>query len=215
MSMVVRPDGVRLSLSVVEKFLRRRDWSVTQWADPRTGLLLARAESPDGLALSYPDPHLLFPDRDREADLDVLLEALSRALGQPRPELDQLVLATFDRLPATFACHACGTCCTRLGDAAHGRVSPEEIEMWRAAGRERILRFIGREERRGYVFFPAWVHPRTGDYLKKCPWLVKEPGTSRHLCAIHDLRPLKCRSFPLDEAQASRIECPGLIIPSI
>lgn len=210
MDVLVRPDGVRLSLSVLEKFLRRRDWAVTQLADPHTGLLLARAESPDGRTLTYPDPHLLFTGRDRRADLDTALDRAAELLGLPRPELDRRALETFDRLPGHFACTGCGKCCARLGDAARGQFSPEELDMWRAAGLERILRFVGREERKGYVLFPAWVHPGTGAFLKKCPWLRKEPGTSRHLCAIHAFRPLKCRAFPLDEAQASRIACPGL-----
>jgi Fe-S-cluster containining protein len=63
-------------------------------------------------------------------------------------------------------------------------------------------------DRPAYVFYEAWVNPRTGRHFKRCPWLARLPGGGRG-CAIHEHKPLKCRAYPYDSEGAQRQGCPG------
>ena len=66
--------AVRLSLSVLEKYLARKGFGLEDRCDARTGLVLTRALDPaSGAELVYPKPVYLFHSLDREACTQRLL----------------------------------------------------------------------------------------------------------------------------------------------
>lgn len=200
---------MRLSLSVLEKYLLKQGFEMSDHCDPHSGLVLsvARREA-DGAELTYPNPLYEFRGLDRDQCALRLTEDMARIWGVAPEVMALKALAGFDLPPTGFSCQFCGRCCERLGDASRGRIAPEQVREWEAAGMTRILRLVRRVERPAYVFYEAWVNPRTGEFLKRCPWLMKLPGGGRG-CAIHEHKPLKCRAYPHTAEGAQRQGCRG------
>jgi Fe-S-cluster containining protein len=167
------------------------------------------ATSPEnGESLVYPHPAYHFHDQDRAADTRGAIADAAAVLRQD-PALVALQAANVLLLPHPgFSCRECGKCCTMFRDAWQGHVSVEEVEAWQRLGLTRILRFVARVERPDYTLYKAWVHPVTGKWLTRCPWLGRY-REGRALCRIHAVRPFKCRSFPLSHEQTERIGCQG------
>jgi Fe-S-cluster containining protein len=200
---------MRLSLSVLEKFLLKSGFEVTNHCDAASGLVLctARREA-DQAFVTYPHPLYEFRGLDRDQCTLRMAGDVAAIWGLTPEALALKALAEFDLPPQGFACTRCGRCCLRLGDAARGRIAPEQVREWEAAGLTRILRLVRRVDRPAYVFYEAWVNPRTGRHFKRCPWLARLPGGGRG-CAIHEHKPLKCRAYPYDSEGAQRQGCPG------
>lgn len=198
-----------LCLSTVEKWLLRRGWRVSDSFDQSENRVLTRAEGLGGQSLVYPKPTHARPFEDRAARIREALDALSGILGLARVELENRIRDEYDQSPEGFACRLCGQCCARLGDAHRGLVSVEEVELWRSLGRTDILRLLAREEKPGLLLYVAWKNPKTGRHFKRCPFVVKVPGEPKHVCRIHEARPLKCRAFPFSREQAEYAHCPG------
>lgn len=200
----------RPTLSSLEKYLLRRGWTVSDLSEPFTGRVITVAERPNDCArLAYPSFAYHYHGQDREQELRQTLVDLGRIENTPTEALALAITSIFAMTPLGFACRQCGDCCERFRDAFQGRVSFEEVETWQRLGLRNILRFVQVLERPGYRLYKAWVHPRSGEFLNRCPWLARERN-GRRLCRIHAYRPLKCRCFPLSEAQAERANCPGL-----
>jgi len=203
------------TLSMLEKYLLRRGWRLENFTAPHDGRFMTRAIHPEGREwVSYPHPHYHYHGQDRQADLHGALEDLARGLRRLGREstVESLSLELGASLTASspdFACRQCGDCCQGMADAYQGRVSVEEVEVWRAQDLGKILRFVQVVQRSEYTLYKTWVHPVTGRYLPRCPWLSR-PVDGRRLCRIHAFRPLKCRSFPLSSRHAADFGCPGL-----
>lgn len=200
---------MRLSLSVLEKFLLKQGFEMTDHCDPVSELILttARREA-DGASFTYPNPEYEFRGLDRDRCILQLCEDMAKAWGVAPEVMGLRALAEFDLPPAGFTCLRCGSCCAHLGDAARGRICPEQMRDWEEAGLTRILHLVRRVERPAYVFYEAWVNPHTGEFFKRCPWLVKLPEGGRG-CAIHEHKPLKCRAYPYTREGAQRQGCRG------
>jgi Fe-S-cluster containining protein len=197
-----------LSLSALEKYLLRRGLVLTDGYDAASRRVITRACDSQGRpALAYVHPAYDYHGLDRGAQLAGALAAAGEALGMSPQAVAEAVAADFAAQPEGFACRRCAACCTGLRDAYQGRVSREEVDWWRLLGREDVLRFVSLQERPDYVLYAAWVNPKTGGHFKRCPWLRTEGG--RKVCHIHEVRPLKCRSFPLSREQAERLHCPA------
>ncbi len=197
------------TLSAMEKYLLRRGWTLRDASEPFTGRVITVAEHLGrGVRVAYPHPAYHYHGQKREQDLHQALEELA-AIEHSTVEALSLAITSIFALPrGDFACKQCGVCCECFRDAYQGRVTYEEVVAWETLGLRRILRFIQVVERRDYRLYKAWVHPRTDEYMMRCPWLSSDRNGKR-LCRIHAYRPLKCRSFPLSAAQAERANCPG------
>ena len=204
-----------ITLSLVEKYLLKHGWRVRDVYDDATRVFLTlatrEAESEDdAVLLRYPKPTYRYEHLDIAAYCAALLDRLAELEAVSRPEIEARVRATFDETLPGYACRQCGHCCRELRDAHQGRVSYEEVEVWRALGLGRLLSFVNEEKGQGYSFYTAWVHPKKGKHFRKCPWLCKVDGEARYFCRIHAVKPLKCRAFPLWREQAERVGCPGV-----
>lgn len=202
-------------LSILEKYLLRKGWRVENFTAPHDGRYMTRALPPFAEGwISYPHPAYHYHGQDRTAELRDTLNDLARVLarqgrGSTPASLSLEIIAAVTAPFPDFLCRQCGLCCDRMADAYQGRVSVEEVRAWERLGLKRILRFVRRVERPEYTLYKAWVHPLTGRYLPRCPWLAR-PRDGRRLCRIHAYRPFKCRSFPLQREQAERVACPGV-----
>lgn len=199
-----------MCMSAVEKVLLKQGFVVADWFDREAGAQMTRAaELFSGFALNYVKPVYFYPDRDRAGELARALGLLAAHLGCAPATVAALLRRELEKPPPGFACLRCGACCGRFADAYNGRVTAEEVAWWRALGQEWILRFVREEKRPRYSLYRAWVNPRTGEYLSRCPWLRRASGGEPAACRIHAIRPLRCRAFPLTLEQAERIGCPG------
>ncbi|PLX42205.1 MAG: hypothetical protein C0609_10255 [Deltaproteobacteria bacterium] len=88
-------------------------------------------------------------------------------------------------------CSACGICCDLYGFTLAAEA--EDVERWQAEGRGDLLAMVGED---GLL----WLNPSTGEHLDHCPHLgrVKNGGSLRALCSIHDTKPLICRGYPTE-----------------
>jgi len=199
-----------LCVSAVEKVLLRQGLLVEDWHDQEARVQMSRVADPgSGFVLDYVKPAYWYPGRDRAGELEQVLERVAAFWGLGVAAARDRVRCELAEPPAGFACLRCGDCCGRLGDAFRGRVSVEEVAWWRELGLTWLLRFVAEEKRPGYSFFRAWVHPRTREYLSRCPWLRPAGAGSPAACRIHQVRPLKCRAFPLSLEHAQHARCPG------
>lgn len=201
-----------LTLALVEKYLLKHGWRVRDLYDHETRIFFTHAEredEPSAPSLRYPKPTYHYAQLDLAPFLDTLLDALAQYESSDRATLEARVLRVLDESPPGYSCKVCGHCCRALRDAHQGRVSAEEVAVWRAMGLNKLLAFVKEEQGQGYSYFTAWVHPKTGKHFKKCPWLYKVDGAPRYICRIHEVKPLKCRAFPLWREQAERAHCPG------
>lgn len=204
------------SLSLFEKHLLKLGFTVTDRFEPLLGRVFTVAEHErTGERLTYPHPKYVYAGVDRAAELAETLAAFAALRGQGVEALTEAMRQSLGAFPAGYACRACGACCS-LRDAFQGSLAPEEVEAWRRAGREDILRLVVPREKDGCLLWRAWVNPKTGEYFKRCPWFARLPelGEGRYGCRIHDVKPLKCRAFPLNRRQAERIPCPGQAEPT-
>lgn len=198
--------AMSVSLSALEKYLLRRGFTLSDGFDAGSRRVVTRAIDPEGRpALNYVHPGYDYHGLDRAAELSRAMAAAGLALGLDPAAMTAAVAAGLSTLPEGFACRQCGRCCACVRDAFQGRVSREEVDWWRQLGRTDVLRLIARQERPDYVLYAAWVNPKTGEHFKRCPWLVSDGGHKR--CRIHEVRPLKCRSFPLSREHAERLHC--------
>lgn len=172
---------------------------------------MSRAADPyTGFAVNYAKPAYCYPGRDRAGELDQVLLRVGAHWGLSPAAARDRVRREMAAPPEGFACVRCGDCCGRFGDAFRGRVSVEEVAWWRGLGLYWLLRFVREERRPGYSFFRAWVHPKSDEYLGRCPWLRPARDGQPASCRIHEVRPLKCRAFPLSLEHAAHARCPGI-----
>lgn len=141
------------------------------------------------------------------ADLDTLAAALglvfeTRAEPGTGPDgAPGVYVATgMDR----FSCTRCGHCCLTL--SFHAVCAEEDLESWRAAGRDDVLAWVGGG---GQGPGMLWVRPETGLLTEQCPWIFPEPD-GRFTCTIHELKPTLCRDFPGSRKHARLTGCPGM-----
>ena len=112
-----------------------------------------------------------------------------------------------------FQCKQCGRCCMLLHDAYSFCPLPEDIALWKGAGRNDILAwvcFFGQNETTLSEIADAWFNPISGEDVKRCPWLRKLPKKEQYYCRIHELKPDHCRRFPKSLSIAKKIGCKGL-----
>lgn len=103
-----------------------------------------------------------------------------------------------------FVCQHCGRCCTHLDYSRS--LTPEDITLWKQAGRHDILARVGRDPDDGGSII--WVHPETGECELPCPFLSSRNGQNR--CAIHDLKPATCREYPATKKHGFMTGCAGV-----
>lgn len=88
-------------------------------------------------------------------------------------------------------CAQCGVHCCRLGGAVATR---EEVLAVRAAGYKDHFERVAAD-----VYVTRWTHDGT------CPYLVETT------CSIYDMRPLRCRAFPVFQTGSGEVflaKCP-------
>ena len=111
--------------------------------------------------------------------------------------------------PEGFRCKQCGNCCN-LGDAYETSATEQDILLWEMEGRTDILEWVDPIDcGNGHYVYDIWISPRTGEYVKRCPWLRKLPKKSKYICRIHDVKPKHCRDFPKSKKQAKKAACMG------
>ncbi len=94
-------------------------------------------------------------------------------------------------------CNSCGKCCIKY---SHGDLSaePSEIDYWENY-RPDIYRYV----RNGKI----WMDPVSGEQLRLCPFLKKEPNQNRYTCDIYFDRPDDCKYYPSNISEMIRDEC--------
>ena len=105
-----------------------------------------------------------------------------------------------------FECQCCGACCLQFS--------------WLSAQPEDILQYADM-----YIYSilgeaDLWIHPETGEGLRRCPFLRKVRNKPMYRCKIYDTRPMACRWFPQlvydEEGQLANMNlwaldnCPGV-----
>lgn len=93
-----------------------------------------------------------------------------------------------------FKCKQCGKCCRKYIGTL--KATSEDIERWRREGREDILKYVDIYEFDGKTLGgDLWFNPKTGEEMRKCPFLRKRKG--KFFCLIHSTKPEVCREYPL------------------
>ena len=113
--------------------------------------------------------------------------------------------------PKGFECARCGKCC-KIRDAYCTSGDPDDIERWRAEGREDILAWVemistGHE----IIGYDLWVDPETGEDVDSCHWYDEDPATGESICLIQDTKPKHCREFPKSWSHAIKFNCEGAL----
>lgn len=106
-----------------------------------------------------------------------------------------------------FACTRCGQCCLTLD--FHGECTAADVAAWERAGRDDILAWVRREPGPYGESRRIWVRPGTELYAESCPWLWRVPGDTAFYCAINDVKPEVCRSYPGLRKHALLTGCRG------
>jgi len=108
-----------------------------------------------------------------------------------------------------FECTGCGNCCINF-EAYFSTVPESDVEMWKNAKREDILKWVSAIEigDNEYIF-DIWIDPKNGGDVDVCPWLRQDPKTKRYFCKIHDVKPKICRDYPFDMEHAKETGCKG------
>jgi len=83
------------------------------------------------------------------------------------------------------------------------------VRRWEAAGREDIVAWVDPIAVGDECVYDIWVNPKTGEDVRRCPWLRKVRGSDRYVCRIHDLKPEHCRKYPKSRRHAVETGCPG------
>lgn len=99
-------------------------------------------------------------------------------------------------------CTQCGKCCLLYGDGGLS-ASAEDIAGWEAFN-PGIAEYVADGK--------IWVDPKTGQSLKRCPWLEQLPTASAHApirygCRIYHDRPEDCRHYPSSVGEMVRDGC--------
>jgi Fe-S-cluster containining protein len=97
-----------------------------------------------------------------------------------------------------------------LLDAFSNTAEEEDILLWWEKGRHDILEWVdaiplGNDE----FVYDIWISPRTGEDVKRCPWLRKLPRKDKYICRIHDVKPKHCRAYPVSRKHAEETGCKG------
>jgi Fe-S-cluster containining protein len=114
-------------------------------------------------------------------------------------------------------CSYCGHCCLNLSDAYQASATDEDIELWKAEGREDILEWVGfipigiDESGTTHFMYDIWISPRTSDYVYRCPWLRKLPKRDKYVSRIQQVKPSVCRDFPKSRDHAEKSGCRGFV----
>jgi len=107
-----------------------------------------------------------------------------------------------------FACRQCGCCCRFLD--YHNEVTAEDVDLWKASGRNDILKWVYEIKSDGQPKrYHAWVIPGTRKQADTCPFLEKKSESRRWCCRIHDAKPAICRQYPLNRKHAVMSGCRG------
>jgi Fe-S-cluster containining protein len=107
-----------------------------------------------------------------------------------------------------FSCLRCGHCCLNVGYPREAE--EEDVQEWKAAGRDDILRWVGIERQFGSQrSYRIWIDPVSGRPADRCPWLVRVPGSHLSGCAIQEVKPDICRLYPGSRKHASMTGCRG------
>ena len=111
----------------------------------------------------------------------------------------------------SIVCQRCGKCCRVATQLVQGDATIQDVACWIGEGRYDILQWVGPMivPDSDDAMFDIWVNPKTQDFVKRCPWLRKQEGSSVYECAIYDVRPAACREWPVDLAEGQRIGCPA------
>ena len=94
-------------------------------------------------------------------------------------------------------CNQCGKCCKIYADGGLS-ASPKEIDAWEA-NRPDIFAYVSEGK--------IWVDPATGQQMRYCTWLTKDPGQDKYTCGIYDDRPNDCRFYPSNIDEMLRDGC--------
>ncbi|MBE0597551.1 MAG: YkgJ family cysteine cluster protein, partial [Desulfuromonadales bacterium] len=91
-----------------------------------------------------------------------------------------------DKLKPGTGCLACGCCCELFGGYLHA--SKADLERWRQLGRDDLLNLVNPY---GWI----WIDPQDGRRGMPCPFRQRL-GSEEVRCAIHDIKPDICRTYP-------------------
>jgi Fe-S-cluster containining protein len=99
--------------------------------------------------------------------------------------------------PEGFYCKQCGHCFLNLGFEIFA--TEGDIALWEENGRDEILEWVVEVAPEVY---DIWMHPLTGDYVSRCPWLRKLPRQDKYICRIQGMKPEICRNYPVSRDHA-------------
>lgn len=85
---------------------------------------------------------------------------------------------------ARFVCQQCGHCCLNLSDAIATCATEADVRRWEAAGRDDILVWVDPIAVGDAHVYDIWINPKTGEDVRRCPWLRKVRGADRYVCRI-------------------------------
>ncbi|MGD8366018.1 MAG: YkgJ family cysteine cluster protein [Desulfobacterales bacterium] len=107
-----------------------------------------------------------------------------------------------------FRCVQCGQCCIAIGYPKEA--GEADVARWKKAGRDDILKWVGLKRRQGSTTaYRIWIEPGANRPAQRCPWLMRQPGTHRYQCAIHEVKPDICRLYPGSRKHAVMTGCRG------
>ena len=93
-------------------------------------------------------------------------------------------------------CNQCGKCCTKYSNGGLS-ASENEIKFWDVF-RPEIYEYVTDGN--------IWMEPTTGEQLKLCPWLRKQPNNI-YTCDIYFDRPDDCKYYPVTIEQMIEDDC--------
>lgn len=102
-------------------------------------------------------------------------------------------------------CNQCGKCCINYSDGGLS-ATKDEIQYW-----EIFRPLISEYVSKGNI----WMDPKTGEQLKRCPWLAKLPQEDKYSCSIYHDRPDDCKQYPVTISQMIYDECEMLEIKDL
>lgn len=106
-----------------------------------------------------------------------------------------------------MACTQCGKCCTDERYMNTLQIDGVDVKRWRRQGRWDILAHVAvMGTTKADPWADAWF-TKSGDEVKRCPFVRKIRGTDRFTCTIYDTRPTVCRGYPYSVDQMAAIGC--------
>lgn len=102
-------------------------------------------------------------------------------------------------------CNKCGKCCINYSDGGLSALA-SEIEFWEIF-RPHISEYV----RNGKI----WMDPKTGEQLKRCPWLRQLPDENKFTCDIYHDRPEDCKEYPVTISQMLEDDCEMLEVKDL